>query len=86
MNTYHVYTEHMSPALNGSSVLECFERSNAIEMRNGIMFDFYPGLPHIIKLRACCSTSLHVTNMYTHAYTCRSSKQVTVASRPAFFG
>ena len=56
MNTYHVYTEHMSPALNGSSALECFERSNAIEMRNGIMFDFYPGLPHIIKLRACYST------------------------------
>ena len=38
----------MSPALNGSSTLERFERSNASEIRNGIMFDFYPGLPHII--------------------------------------
>ena len=37
----------MSPALNGSSALQRFERSNAIEIRNGIMFDFYPGLPHI---------------------------------------
>ena len=37
----------MSPALNGSSALERFERSNAIELRNGIMFDFYPGLPHV---------------------------------------
>ena len=30
----------MSPALN-------FERSNAVEICNGIMFDFYPGLPHM---------------------------------------
>ena len=30
----------MSPALNGSSALQRFERSNAIEIRNGIMFDF----------------------------------------------
>ena len=39
----------MSPALNGSSALERFERSNAIKIHNGIMFDFYPGLPHVIK-------------------------------------
>ena len=38
----------MSPALNGSSTLEHFERSNASEIRNGILFDFYPGLPHVI--------------------------------------
>ena len=37
----------MSPALNGSSALQRFERNNAIEIRNGIMFDFYPGLPHM---------------------------------------
>ena len=47
MNTYHIYTAHMNPALNGSSALERFECSNAIEIRNGIMFDFYPGLPQI---------------------------------------
>ena len=47
----------MSPALNGSSALQHFKRSNAIEIRNGIMFDFYPGChiyppskPHSIKL------------------------------------
>ena len=40
---------YVSPALNRSSTLERFERSNASEIRNGIMFDFYPGhrLPHI---------------------------------------
>ena len=38
----------MNPALNGSSTQQRFERSNAIEIRNGIMFDFYPGLPHML--------------------------------------
>ena len=37
----------MSPTLNGSSALQCFERGNVIEMCNGIMFDFSPGLTHI---------------------------------------
>ena len=37
----------MSSALNGRSALQHFERSNAIEIYNGIMFDFYPGLPHM---------------------------------------
>ena len=35
----------MGPALNGSTALQRFERSNPVEMHNGIMFDFYPGLP-----------------------------------------
>ena len=48
----------MSPALNGSSTLERFERSNTSEIRNAIMFDFYPGLPHMYFL--CVETvSLH---------------------------
>ena len=34
----------MSPALNGNAALERFECSNAVEIHNGIMFDFYPGL------------------------------------------
>ena len=37
----------MGPTPNGSSALQRFERGNALEIRNGIMFDFYPGLPHI---------------------------------------
>ena len=40
----------MSPALNGSVALQRFEHSNAVEIRNGIMFDFYPGLPHMLLL------------------------------------
>ena len=34
--------------LNGSTALQCLERNNAVEIRNGIMFDFYPGLPHTV--------------------------------------
>ena len=41
MTTYHIYTAHMSPTLE-SFALEHFERSNAIKIHNGIMFDFYP--------------------------------------------
>ena len=39
----------MSPTLNKSSALQCFECSNTVidKIHNGIMLDFYPGLPHI---------------------------------------
>ena len=30
-----------------STALQCSECGNAVEICNGIMFDFYPGLPHI---------------------------------------
>ena len=36
----------MSPALNGSSAIQRFEGSDAIEIRDGITFDSYTGLPH----------------------------------------
>ena len=38
----------MGPTLNGSSALQRFECGNALEICNGIMFDFYLGLPHVI--------------------------------------
>ena len=41
------YTARKSPTLNRSSVLQCFKCGNAIEIRNRIMFDLYPGLPHV---------------------------------------
>ena len=44
----------MSPALNGSTALQRFERGNAVEIRNGIMFNFYPGLPQMYsELKSC---------------------------------
>ena len=38
----------LCPTLNGSSALQHFKLGKMIEIRNGIMFDFYPGLPHIV--------------------------------------
>jgi len=35
------------PHPNGNTVLQRFECGNTIEIFNGIMFDFNPGLPHI---------------------------------------
>ena len=46
----------MSPALNGSSPIRRFEGSDAIEIRNGIIFDFYTELPHMYGYHL---TSLH---------------------------
>ena len=44
----YIFAVRMIPALNGSFVLQCFECGNPVELRNGIMIDFYSGLPHII--------------------------------------
>ena len=49
----------MSPALNGSSALEHYEHGNAIEIRKRIMFDFYPGLPHILCINTACWASVN---------------------------
>ena len=38
----------LSPALNGSSEIRRFEHAYAIEIRDGITFVFYSGLPHIV--------------------------------------
>ena len=37
----------MSPALNERSVIRCFERGDRVEIHDGIIFDFYTGLPHV---------------------------------------
>ena len=42
-----LHIARMSLTLNGSTALQRFERGNAVEIRNRIMFDFYPGLPHV---------------------------------------
>ena len=41
------YIVHVSSTLSGSSVLWRVQLRNALEIRNGIIFDFYLGLPHI---------------------------------------
>ena len=44
----HNYTTHMNPTL--MNVLH-YEDSNAIEIRNGIKFDYNPGLSHMSTQR-----------------------------------
>ena len=57
----------MSPTLNGGTLLQRFERGNVVEIRNGIMFDFYPGLPQI-----CISVVTRLVSLYWRVWTCRT--------------
>ena len=43
------FAARMSPALSRNTALQRFECGNAVEIRNRIMFNFYPGLPHDSK-------------------------------------
>ena len=52
----------MSPALNGSLAIQRFERSDAIEIRDGITFDFYTGLSHILSIHTTLY-ALHYGNL-----------------------
>ena len=40
----------MSTALSGSSAIWCFKHSKVIEIRDGIIFDFYTGLSQIVNI------------------------------------
>ena len=56
----------MSAALSGSSVIRHFERSDAIEIRDGITFDFYAGLPHIhsqSNVQHCITVCIRYTSL-----------------------
>ena len=56
MNTWHVFTVHITPTLNGSSALQHFECGNMIEICNRIMFNFYPGLPRVLDVASFPNT------------------------------
>ena len=45
-----IYIVRMSPTLSGSSVLQRVKLGDALEICNGIIFDFYSGLPHVFLL------------------------------------
>ena len=53
-----IYKVHTSPALDGSSAIWRFKHSDVIEIRNGIILDFYTGLSHIkffhLSFPFCC--------------------------------
>ena len=47
MNIWYVYKVRMSPAPSGSLALQHVKLGDALEIRDAIIFDFCPGLPHI---------------------------------------
>ena len=51
----------MSPTCNRTTALQRFERSTMIEMRNGVMFDFYLGLPHVYMYLYTYNNSLIIS-------------------------
>ena len=59
----------MSATLNGSSALQCFEHSDVVEIRNRVMFDFYPGLPHI---KQTCELNSFTPASIPYSYTASS--------------
>ena len=52
-----IYKARMSPTLNRSSGIRRFKHSNAIEIHDGITFDFYTGLPHIPSQFKICQAN-----------------------------
>ena len=62
----NVYKAHMSPAFNRSSAIRHFEGRDAIEIRDGITFDFYMRLPHFVFLIFVVYTNLE--NDFTARY------------------
>ena len=54
----------MSSAPSGNLALQRVELGDALEIRDRIIFDFYPGLPHILKL----ATSSWSTASYMAIY------------------
>ena len=59
-----IYIARMSPTLSGSSALQRVKLGDALEIRNGIIFDFYSGLSHVCLFIGCClaTKTLNVNN------------------------
>ena len=47
MRYSYIYKARMSSTLNRSSAVRRFEGNDAIEICDGIIFNFYTGLPHM---------------------------------------
>ena len=63
-----IYKVHMSPALDNSSAIQCFEGSDAIEIRDGITFDFYTRLPQMWFSCNNCDPIYYGSNMCVNTY------------------
>ena len=53
------------PTFNGSSA-----HGNSVEIHNGIMFSFYPGLPHTCNIGKISPVSCPDNNRFIHVHVC----------------
>ena len=53
------FTVCMSPALNRSFALYCFDGGSAVKLHNGLISNFYPGLSRVYGKNHSFSTKLH---------------------------
>ena len=60
----------MSPTPSGSLALQHFKLGDVLEIRDGIIFEFYPGLPHTLL-----AGLLDVVWCTASTYICKKKKQ-----------
>ena len=70
-SSIHAPTLDTSPALSRSSMLQCFERGNMIEIHNKILFEFHLGLPQMYY--DIHTTLLHSTVSQVIRHSCHLS-------------
>ena len=68
----HLYTASMSPIRNKSSALQHVGHSNVVKMSNGILLNFYLGLPHVLL------TNFQLDSMYFKVYMYKFSAEKQV--------
>ena len=73
-----VYTAHLSSALNGSSEISRFKRADTIEIRNGITFVFYSGLPHIHLYYTLKTPLTHTTYYWSTFHNYSNIQLITI--------
>ena len=59
----------MSPALSGNPAIRCFEGCDALEIHDGITFNFYTGLPQMDTTLSVCIPSAHLMSQHTYDHT-----------------
>ena len=76
----------MSPALNGSSVLQRFEHGKAVEIRNGIMFNLPMTATYVVQVGTFLShrkdLQVALYRILSHTYLClQGDREVTSCPR-----
>ena len=86
-NSKQVYEVHLSPALKRSSAIWHFEQSNVSKIRDGRIFNFYTGLPHVSSptVWSFTHTACLLIYMYTNTIWDRTGILPTSTPTPSMF-